>query len=340
MASSSYFTSVHNPSTSSWAKDIQIIPSWLNRLPLAKTHHELYPILTPIAFESFNFNNYDVVISITSAEAKAIITKPSTFHLCYCLTPTRYLWSHNQEYLDSPGLGGWSKVGKLVFNKTKNYLKKLDQITAFRPDQYLAISKVVQKRIEKYYHQKSTIIFPPVDTKIFSHKKSKNYFLLVSRLTPYKKVDLAIKAFNQLNEKLIIVGTGREETSLRSLAGPTIQFTGEISDRQLIKLYSHSQALIMPQEEDFGLVAIEAQAAGKPVIAFDSGGATETILSKTTGLFFASQTVDSLSLAVKRFRTYSWDSQKIQTHAKKFDQTIFKQKIKKFVETQWQIKNQ
>jgi len=336
------FTAVYNSQTASWAKNISIKPSFLQKFPLAKTHHELYPWLTPLAFESFNFNNYDVVISVTSAEAKAIITQPSTLHLCYCLTPTRYFWSHKQHYQSFPGLGSWNKLAKFVFSKTKNYLQRSDLIASSRPDAYIAISQTVQKRIKQYYHRSSIIIHPPVNVKKFSKKtKSKykilntKYYLLVSRLTSYKKIDLAIKAFNQLKQNLIIVGEGREEKNLKKIAGSTISFKGKIKDSQLINLYQHCQALIMPQEEDFGITAVEAMAAGKPVIAFNKGGVLDTVIHKKTGVLFKHQTVDSLTSAVKQFISSAWDSKTLKAQAKKFDQQIFKNKIKIFVEEQW-----
>jgi len=330
------YTAVYNPRTASWAKAIKIKPSFLQKFPLAKTHHELYPWLTPMAFESFNFDKFDVVISITSAEAKAIITKPKTLHLCYCLTPTRYLWSHQDQYLASPGLGAFSKVGRKVFKLFTPYLKKFDLIASNRPDQYIAISTTVKNRIKQYYHQNSIIIHPPVDTSKFSYKSPKDYYLLVSRLTPYKKVDLAIKAFNKLAKKLIIVGQGRELSNLKRLAGPTIEFTGSISDNQLISLYQYCQALIMPQQEDFGIVSVEAQASGKPVIAFKAGGALDTVIHKKTGIFFKKPTVDSLIQAMKEFTSYQWDKQYIMSHGQNFDKKHFKQKFKKLVEEQWQ----
>jgi len=337
------YTAVYNPPTAPWAKSFDVRPSWLNKLPLAKTHHELYPWLTPLAFESFKLDDYDVVISITSAEAKAVITQPSTLHICYCLTPTRYLWSHHQQYLDSPGLGAWSRLGKPVFKLTKSQLKKLDLHLASRPDKYLAISKTVQARIKQYYHRSSEVIYPPVDFAKFSQPSTikyqppaSNYFLLVSRLTSYKQISLAISAFNQLKQNLIIVGSGREQGRLKRLAGPTIHFLNQVPDNHLVYLYQHSQALIMPQLEDFGIVALEAQAAGKPVIALQAGGALETVIANKTGLFFKSSTVDSLIQAVKQFKSRSWDKKAIQAQAKNFDTKFFKQQFKNYLETQWQ----
>lgn len=325
-----FFTSVYNPQSAPWARKLSIQTSFLNYFPLAKTHHEFYPWLTSLAFESFNFDQYDVVVSVTSAEAKAVITKPKTLHLCYCLTPTRYLWSHLQQYTQDPALGKF-----LRFWRT--YLQRVDLLNSVRPDVYVAISKTVQQRIKQYYHQESSIIYPPVEVQKFSHQPSKNYFLLVSRLVSYKNIDLAIRAFNQLRQKLIIVGSGRDADHLQQLAGPTIKLKGQVTDTELIELYQHCQALVMPQEEDFGIVSLEAQSAGKPVIALQSGGATETVINHQTGIFFPKPTVDSLVSAVKQFSSRSWSHIFIQTQAKKFATQIFINNFKNFVEEQWQL---
>lgn len=338
-----FFTAVYNPKTAPWSQGWRIKPSFLQHFPLAKNHHELYPWLTPLAFETFNLDQFDVVISITSAEAKAVITKPDSLHICYCLTPTRYLWSHLDWYQSHPGLGGWSDFAKLGLSILKNNLRKMDLIAANRPDQYLAISRTVQKRIKKYYHRRSQIIFPPVEVTKFSkkiitgsHLPFADYFLVVSRLISYKKIDLAVKACNQLKQNLLVVGVGRELSNLKKIAGPTIHFANLVSDQQLIAYYQNCQALIMPQEEDFGITAVEAMAAGKPVISYAKGGAKETVVAGETGLFFYKQTVDSLKAVMKQFMSYSWNIKVIKAQAKKFDQLIFRKNIKLFVEEQWQ----
>lgn len=312
------YTSVYDPHGAPWAKVFpQVIPSFLQYFPLAKNHHELYPWLTPLAFESFDFSGFDLVISVTSAEAKAIITRPETKHICYCLTPTRYLWSHQKEYLAEPGLGRWLKP-------LQRRLQQADLVYSQRPDEYIAISKTVQKRIKKYYKRSSKVIYPPVDTRKFKIGEGKDYFLIVSRLVSYKKIDLAIKAFNRLKLPLIIVGGGRDEQRLRRLAGPTIKFTGWLSETGLIRLYQSCRALVMPQVEDFGIAAVEAQAAGRPVIAYGRGGATETVVAGKTGIFFEKPTVDSLAGAVKQFESRKWERKIMIDQAKKFDQEIFR----------------
>lgn len=328
------YTAVYQASGAPWAKVFpRVIPSFLQHWPWAKTHHELYPWLTAPAFEAFDFSGYDVVISVTSAEAKAIITRPQTRHICYCLTPTRYLWSHRKEYLAEPALGRWLKP-------LQRGLRQDDLVYSQRPDEYVAISKTVQKRIKKFYHRDSTIIYPPVDTRKFEVRSARydvqDYFLIVSRLVSYKRIDLAIRAFNRLKLPLVIVGRGRDQSRLRRLAGPTIKFTGWVSDGELTGYYQHCRALIMPQEEDFGITGVEAQASGKPVICFARGGATETVVNNRTGIFFQTAAVDSLTQAVKQFGVRHWESALMTAQAHKFDQKVFLEKFKNLVEANWQ----
>jgi len=203
------------------------------------------------------------------------------------------------------------------------------------------ISQTVKTRIKKYYGRSSTVIYPPEDTEKFSKITDyklpiTDYFLIVSRLVAYKKIDLAIQAFNRLKLPLVIVGKGRDKSRLRRLAGPTIKFTGWVSEAELIGYYQHCQALIMPQEEDFGIAAVEVQAAGRPVIAFDQGGARETVVDNQTGIFFSQARVDSLITAVKQFTVRHWEPKLMIEQAKKFDQSVFLVKFKKFAEEQWQ----
>ena len=247
--------------------------------------------------------------------------------------PTRYLWSHRQEYLADRSLGRW-------FRPLVGYLQSADLINSRRPDLYVAISRTVKERIKKYYQRNSLVIYPPVAIERFSsYSGPGDYFLVVSRLTGYKKVDLAVKAANELRQKLLIVGRGREEAYWKKLAGPTVSFLGEVSETELTGLYQHCRALIMPQEEDFGIAAVEAQAAGRPVIAFNQGGATETVIPGETGIFFKEATVDSLKAAMKQFESCSWDSRLIRSQAQKFKEGIFCQKIKKLVEEKCLTKN-
>lgn len=330
------YTAVYNPQTATWAKPINVIASNLNRLQLIKTHHEWFASLMPYAFESFNFSAYDIVISITSAEAKGIITKPNQLHLCYLLTPTRYLWSHRHEY---QGKGLLRTIRKPFMNS----LARWDLVAASRPDNYIAISQVVAKRCQTYYHRQCNhVIYPPVEVTTFGNhpssclKPEPGYFLIVSRLVPYKQVDLAIKACNQTGDRLIVVGTGSELTRLKKLAGPTITFTGHISDSELACYYHHAKALLFPQEEEFGIVALEAQSAGLPVIAYKKGSASEIIKPGETGILFDTQTESSLITAIHTFKSHTWYDKTIRAHARQFDRIRFIRQFKQTVEDLWQ----
>ncbi|MDD5600058.1 MAG: glycosyltransferase, partial [Victivallaceae bacterium] len=287
------YTAVYDPVSAPWAHVFEIHPSFLQSFPFARHHHEYFSWLTPLAFESFNFDSYDLVISVTSADAKGIITKPGTRHLCYCLTPTRYLWSHHDVYFQN-------SFFQFISKPMVRYLQKWDKVACSRPDSYIAISKTVQTRIQKYYKRDSKVIYPPakiIKKTVCPEVKRKSlpdiFFLVVSRLVPYKKVDLAIRSCNKLQLPLVVVGTGSEEKRLKSLAGPTIQFKKNLTDEELAWYYQHCTALIMPQEEDFGLSGVEAQSFGKQVIAYAKGGATETVIAGKTGVLFTGQTVDA-----------------------------------------------
>ncbi len=334
------YTSVYNPKTAPWAKVFRVIPSFLQNFPGAKSNHEFFAPLMPLAFESFNFDDYDVVISVTSEAAKGIITKPKTLHLCYCLTPTRYLWSGYEEYLRN-------SFQRLASNILINYLRQWDLVAAQRPDDYVAISQTVKERIKKYYGRESEVVYPPVDTEKFQIPENKfqtnqkykiqnfRYFLVVSRLVKYKKIDLVIEVFNELGWELKIVGTGREMNKLKRLAGPKIEFLGHLTDEVLLDYYQNCQAVIFPQEEDFGIVALEAQACGRPVVAFRAGGATETILEGKTGLFFYPQTKEALKETINNLVTSQFEAGDCRRQAEKFSQERFTKEFKNLVEEKW-----
>lgn len=332
------FTSVYNPQKASWANVFKVIPSFLQSFPLAKSNHEIYPMFMPMAFENFRFDEYDVVISITSEAAKGIITKPSTLHICYCLTPTRYLWSGYGNYFDT-------NLKRFLSRFPVVYLRKWDKIAATRPDEYIAISKAVQSRIKNYYHRESEVIYPPVETGKFSIKKqeenikNEKYFLVVSRLVKYKKVDLVVEVFNQLGWNLKIVGVGREMRALKEREKNNIEFLGQLTDEELIGYYQNCQAVIYPQEEDFGLVPLEVQACGKPVIAFSRGGALETVAKGKTGSFFGEQTKEHLIKALREFEGFGvnhFKQEDCRNQAEKFSKDKFKKEFRNLVEKKWQ----
>jgi glycosyltransferase involved in cell wall biosynthesis len=284
----------------------------------------------PAAFESFSFDKYDLVISVTSESAKGIITKPGTKHICYCLTPTRYLWSGYEEYFGN-------KVFKALSRPAVESLRIWDKIASHRPDTLVAISKEVQERIKRYYGKDSVVIYPPLTlsekqkTKNKKQKDTGEYFLVVSRFVSYKRIDLAIQACNELKLPLKIVGSGGEEERLKAMAGPTIEFVGKVTDEELADYYSNCRALLFPGVEDFGLAVVEAQHFGRPVIAFRAGGALETILAGKTGLFFDAQTKESLMSALQNFDTFNFDKNMLAQQAKKFSLERFKKDFKSIV---------
>jgi glycosyltransferase involved in cell wall biosynthesis len=280
--------------------------------------------LMPLAFETFNFDSFDLVISITSFAAKGIITKPQTKHICYLLTPTRFLW-YPKQYQNL-------KIPKIV----SNYLKSWDLVAAQRPDEIVSISKTVQDRCWKAYRRKSHLIYPPVDNKFLSLSHAatkKKFFLIVSRLEQQKKTDLAIRAFNDLGWPLLIIGTGSWEKKLKRMAKKNIRFLGRVSDQKLVKHYQEAQALIFPQEEDFGLVPLEAQACHTPVIAFDGGGATETVKRGQAGCFFYPQSSLALKKTLLKWSQNGYNTKSFRSWVKNFSQESFASSWQKLIKT-------
>ncbi|HUD04861.1 MAG TPA: glycosyltransferase, partial [Patescibacteria group bacterium] len=319
------FTSVYNQKTAPWATVFNIKTSFLQNFPKAQTSHELYASLMPLAFESFNFDDYNLVISVTSEAAKGIITKPKTRHICYCLTPTRYLWSGYNDYFKG-------SIFRLLSKPAVAYLRNWDKVAAQRPDEYIAISTEVQSRIKRYYNRESEIIYPPSEMangirstgsgqewQMANGKENGDYFLVVSRLTNfYKRVDLAIKACNELQLPLEIVGSGSDKKKLQKMAGPTVEFLGNLTDKELAIYYQNCRALIFPGHEDFGLTMVEAQSFGKPVIAYRGGGALDIIKEGVTGTFFDQQTVGSLKQVLKSFNKNSYNTKLCRENAERF----------------------
>ncbi|RJR30289.1 glycosyltransferase family 4 protein [Candidatus Microgenomates bacterium] len=320
------YTPFFAPENASWTKGWQVITSSFNRLPFASRHHELYPGLPILAWEGFSFNDYDLVISVTSAEAKGIITGPNTKHISYVLTPTRYLWSGYYDYFTNP-------VFRAVSAPFVSYLRTWDTIAAQRPDHFIAISETVKRRITKYYHRESTVIYPPVDTEFFvpQEQSGNDYFLVVSRLVDYKHIDLIIRACNQQKLALKIVGTGNAEAELKQLAGKTIDFVGQVSEAELLTLYQNARALIYMADEDFGISMVEALSCGKPVIAFGRGGALE-IVGDDGGILFEEQSVPSLERVLAKFEKVRYNSASLRQVAQKFAKQRFMHAFGEFVQ--------
>lgn len=325
------YTSVYDKKNASWAKVFRVKTSFLQKIPFVVSHHELIPFLMPFAFASFSFKDYDLVISVTSEFAKGVITSGKTKHVCICLTPTRYLWSGYNDYFTN-------QTFKHITKPLIWALRKWDKSLATLPDAYIAISGEVQKRIKKYYQRDSLVIYPPLP--IFPKVKNntlfeKNYFLVVSRLskfTSYKRVDLAVKAATKLSASLIVVGSG-DTSSLQKIAGPTIHFTGKVSDRLLIAYYKNAKALIFPGHEDFGLSMAEALSFGTPVIAYEKGGALEIVKKNKTGIFFKQQTVPSLTKALKSFKQHRYNSNVCIKSAQRFSEKMFLKSVKQVIKT-------
>jgi glycosyltransferase involved in cell wall biosynthesis len=302
----------------------------MQRLPLVKKHHQPFLPLFPLAFEQLDLRAYDLVISDSSAFAKGIITRPEALHICYCHTPMRWAWNY-EEYVERERLG---RLARVALAPTIILLRQWDYATAARVDYFVANSPNVAARIAKYYRRESVYIPPPVDTSEFRvSSEREDYFLIVSRLIPYKRIDLAIAAFNQLRLPLRIIGGGRDEQRLRRMAGPTIRLMGRQTDEAIRAQMASCRALIFPGEDDFGITPLEAQASGRPVIAYGAGGALASIVPGRTGTFFHTQTPEALAQAVAGFRDSAFDPLTIRQHAQTFDTEQFGERFLRFVES-------
>ncbi|HPA25351.1 MAG TPA: glycosyltransferase [bacterium] len=307
----------------------EIVSSFLQRFPQIETRYQWMLPLMSTAIESLDLREYDLIISSSSSFAKGVLVKPEAKHICYCHTPTRFLWSEWHEYI---GDLRYPKFIKKILPFYLSQLRSWDYNAAQRVDYFLANSKTVADRIKKYYNQDSAIIFPPVDTEKYFIAEPKNYYLIGGRLVPYKRYDLAVKAFNKLNIPLKIFGLGSEYAYLKSIAKNNIEFLGEVSENEKIRLYSEALAFLNPGEEDFGITMIESLASGRPVIAYNKGGAKETIKAGETGVFFNHQTWESLANTIIHFQPEKFNSQQIKLHAEQFNKKRFKNEMKSFLD--------
>lgn len=330
------YTAVYDDKNTPWASSFQVKTSFLKHIPFIQKHHEFLPFFTPYAFESMKFTDYDVVISITSADAKGVITPVKTMHICYCLTPTRYLWSGYYDYHDEPGLRNLNKLARIIMNIFFRRLRQWDFIASRRPDRYIAISRTVADRIKTYYQQAAEVIYPPlnfISDNPNTAKIEKDYFLIVSRLVPYKKIDYVISAFAKLGSSLIIIGNGLDKNRLEKIASENILFlNSDLTDEQLGCYYRNCTALIFPGEEDFGLTAVEVQAHGRPVIGYRSGGIQESIIEGITGEYYDEANANSLITAIKRFNSQKYKPSDCIKNANRFLKKYFKLNFKNKVE--------
>jgi glycosyltransferase involved in cell wall biosynthesis len=315
--------------------------SFIQRLPMVERHYRSYLPLFPLAIKGFDLNGYDLVVSSSHCVAKGVVTPPDVLHVSYVHTPMRYIWDKYDEYF-GPGRASWfTRQAAAVVARS---LRKWDAATSSRVDHFIANSKYVAERIKRYYARDSTVIYPPVDCSRFTPGTGTgDGYLIVSAFAPYKRLDLAIEAFNRLDLKLTIVGSGQDEKRLKRMAGPNIDFPGWRSDAEIAQYYRNCRALVFPGEEDFGIVPVEAMASGRPVVAFARGGALETVVplggaGKPTGVFFHEQTAGALTEAVRTLEgnLELFDPEAIRAHAMTFDRARFKERVREFISMKYE----
>ncbi|MFA5104917.1 MAG: glycosyltransferase [Candidatus Margulisiibacteriota bacterium] len=325
------FTSVLDKSKLPAAFDkAKIIPSFIQQLPYAKTRYRSYLGLMPAAFKSFDLQGYDLIISNSHACAKNIRVPKSARHICYCLTPMRYIWDMYGQYMD---IERPSILIRAMAPLAAQYLRHIDVSSSKTVEEFAAISKFVAQRIKKYYGRESKVIYPPVGEEKFKiSEKIEDYYLVVSRLVPQKRTNIIISAFNELGLPLKIIGTGRDEDSLRKMAKNNIEFLGFQSEGKIAEVMSRCKALVFASLEDFGIVPVEAMACGRPVIAYGRGGVLDTVTAGKTGIFFDEQTSSSVARAVLKSEETAYDPALIKKSVEKFDKKVFKEEIKQFVE--------
>jgi glycosyltransferase involved in cell wall biosynthesis len=307
----------------------RIMTSHLQRWPLLRGREHWALPLMPAAMEQFDFSAYDLVISSSSSFAKGVIVPPHTRHVCYLHTPTRFLWQDRTSYIDDLPQ---PRLIKSILPHVLHRMRMWDRVAADRPDVVLTNSRTSQERIQRYYGRTSHILYPPVDVdRIPLSTSTGSYWLTGGRLVGYKRFDLTVKAFTKLNLPLHVFGTGPEYPRLRRIAGPTVTFLGHVSEEEKHTLYKDAIGFIHPQIEDFGITAIEAMAAGRPVLAFGQGGATETIIPGVTGQLFHAQTWEEIGDVIIRFRPDTFDPHVIRRHAETFSRQQFQQRFKEFI---------
>lgn len=330
------FASVFNHEKIKGFEKAAITTSFIQNLPFAKNHHQFYLGMMPYAYELFDLSEYDIVISSSHSCAKGIITKPETLHICYCHSPMRYAWDNWHSYIREYKMPSLLKrFGKRRMHKIRMW----DRLAAERVDYFIANSGLSKRRIQKYYNKHASVIYPMIKTSQYSiAPATKGYFLAVGRLIPYKKFDLIVETFNQIGLPLKIVGTGIAEKELRAQARGNIEFLGYVDDKTLRQLYSECEALIFPQVEDFGIIALEAMASGRPVIALAQGGALDTVIDGQTGILFDKQTPLHLKAAIERYQKEKrkFNPEVLRAHAETFDQSVFEKKLLTYIREKWE----
>lgn len=357
------YTSVHDKNKAKWAKKIIIVPSFLQKIPFFKDKHQLLLPFMPLAFESLDLSQYDLIISITSAEAKGILTKPNQKHICYMLTPTRYLYSHEKEYLESKSYLKFpiiKQLAQLIFK----YVKEWDKTACYRPDTIIPISNLVSDRIKKFYDIKpEKVLYPPVQIDLSENEISdiptlentQKFYLSVSRLVDYKKVDLSVQACIKTQKPLVVVGTGESQKKLHSIAetqacfmqkdetieaflqrgtieNKKILFTGKLAQKDVYKLFKNCEALLMPGEEDFGITALEAGIFGKPVIVFYTSGVSELLKDSLHAIHIKKETVPEMVYALSKLDQLKFNAKELRSNALQYRVDLFQKEFKKRIE--------
>jgi glycosyltransferase involved in cell wall biosynthesis len=327
------FTAIYDPDAMPQAYQAwDIRTAWLDHAPKIHQRHQPYLPLYPLAWDTLNLSAFDVILSNKSGFCHGVRHGKNTLHVCYCLAPTRYVWSLD-SYIAREGM---SKSAQLALRPLVTLLKRWDYAAAQRVDHFLAISTEIRDRIKTYYQRDSTIIYPPVDTQRFQPASThEDYFLVVSRLIPYKRIDLAVQAATRLGVRLLVGGKGRDLDRLREMAGETVEFLGYVPDDHLPDLMARCKAFLFPGLEDFGITPVQAQAAGRPVIAFAGGGALDTVIDGKTGVLFHETSVDALAHAMQRIDQITFESAALRQHALQFDTQVFSTQITTFVEQAW-----
>jgi glycosyltransferase involved in cell wall biosynthesis len=333
------FTLVYLPGTTSPLIERRTVTrSAIQWLPFAGRLYRQYLPLFPIAVEQFDLDGYDLVISTSHCAAKSVVVNGRARHLCYCLTPMRYAWDQFDAYFGPDRVG---RIGSAVLRPILASLARWDRATEGRVHRYLAISQYVARRIALYYNRQSTLVYPPVDTEFYrpdpagpapEPSPTQPKFLVVSALVPYKRVELAMMAARHAGVGLTVVGNGPERSNLERLAGDGIELVGWLTDEEIRERYRSSIAAILPGEEDFGIVPVEAQACGRPVVALGRGGALDTVIDGETGVLFDDTTVESLAAALRRAASISWDPARIRRHAERFSRARFVAEVQHIVE--------
>jgi glycosyltransferase involved in cell wall biosynthesis len=311
----------------------RIVSSFVQKLPCLNKRYRFYLPLFPLAVELFDLQEYDFILSSSHCVAKGAIPRPDALHVCYVHSPMRYAWNQYSSYFSPEMLGFFSRR---IIPPIVHRLRIWDESSSHRVDHFIANAKAVADRIRRYYRRTADVLHPPVDTEFFlPGEVEEDYFLIVSALVPYKRIDLAVETFNQTGERLKIVGQGPEYSKLKRRAKSNIEFIGLVSPDDLLQVYQKSRALVMPGEEDFGINSLESQACGVPVIAFGRGGAKETVVSGETGVLYEEQGIKGLSAALDKFKDMNFNKTKIRENAIKFSRDSFKKEISSYFQQKW-----